>query len=461
MKRILFFLSSLVLLIFMSACGGDDNNGGKPDVINGSQSWSLVTFQRLSDGSFYYHDGQSPDDEVLRNNVFGNGWKLVKANEIGDDGRMITNSYYAKVPSEALFFDRDGSKLYEYHLNENRVTSGSHKIYTGRDGWYSFDSYAGSDRWGDTQIIEYNKDDQGHEYIIVLGRLYSVGSDKVLYGVKYYTKLNDDQATDIRDRFEEEVPDDCKFGVKIDAKKYPGAIGDSIFYAPFEFIHFKMTDSNGQSIIQNPAFAYYDSITWRRSDNVGGTQKLCSKDGDVLHAKYEWSNYFYDKDGIDILVEGWRRGEVVYSVYLNMKFRQRDFLCYNWSDKVGTPDKTGTGIYNMFIPSEQYLLFTPRYDKDGNLYARVFTWAEKGMAPKEECEQLLNLLHRYYPSVSEVKADKVEKCRSFFHCLPPADIPVYYTNQWGSRIAIVLAKGDEDFGTPDQYYIYAEPSEDE
>ena len=443
MKRILFFLSSLVLLIFMSACGGDDNNGGKPDVINGSQSWSLVTFQRLSDGSFYYHDGQSPDDEVLRNNVFGNGWKLVKANEIGDDGRMITNSYYAKVPSEALFFDRDGSKLYEYHLNENRVTSGSHKIYTGRDGWYSFDSYAGSDRWGDTQIIEYNKDDQGHEYIIVLGRLYSVGSDKVLYGVKYYTKLNDDQATDIRDRFEEEVPDDCKFGVKIDAKKYPGAIGDSIFYAPFEFIHFKMTDSNGQSIIQNPAFAYYDSITWRRSDNVGGTQKLCSKDGDVLHAKYEWSNYFYDKDGIDILVEGWRRGEVVYSVYLNMKFRQRDFLCYDWSDKVGTPDKTA------------------RYDKDGNLYARVFTWAEKGMAPKEECEQLYELLQRYYPSVLKVKADKVEKCRSFFHCLPPADIPVYYTNQWGSRIAIVLAKGDEDFGTPDQYYIHAEPSEDE
>ena len=160
-------------------------------------------------------------------------------------------------------------------------------------------------------------------------------------------------------------------------------------------------------------------------------------------------------------MEGWRRGEVVYSVYLNMKFRQRDFLCYNWSDKVGAPVKTGTGIYNMFKPSEQYLLFTPRYDKDGNLYARVFTWAEKGMAPKEECEQLYELLQRYYPSVLKVKADKVEKCRSFFHCLPPADIPVYYTNQWGSRIAIVLAKGDEDFGTPDQYYIHAEPSEDE
>lgn len=58
MKRILFFLSSLVLLIFMSACGDDGNNGGKPDVIDGSQAWSLVTFQRLSDGSFYYHDGQ-------------------------------------------------------------------------------------------------------------------------------------------------------------------------------------------------------------------------------------------------------------------------------------------------------------------------------------------------------------------------------------------------------------------
>ena len=87
----------------MSACGDDGNNGGKPDVIDGSQAWSLVTFQRLSDGSFYYHDGQSPDDEVLQNNVFGNGWKLVKANEIGDDGRMITNSYYAQVPSEAFF----------------------------------------------------------------------------------------------------------------------------------------------------------------------------------------------------------------------------------------------------------------------------------------------------------------------------------------------------------------------
>ena len=461
MKRILFFLSSLVLLIFMSACGDDDNNGGKPDVINGSQSWSLVTFQRLSDGSFYYHDGQSPDDEVLRNNVFGNGWKLVKANEIGDDGRMITNSYYAKIPSESLFFDQDGSKLFEYHLNENRVVSGSHKIYTSRNGWYSFDSYTGSDRWGDTQIIEYNMNDQGQEYIIVLDRLYSVGSDKVLYGVKYYTKLDDDQATDIRDRFEEEVPDDCKFGVKIDAKKYPGVIGDSVFYAPFEFIHFKMTDSKGLTKAQNPAFAYYDSITWRRSDNVGGTLKLCSKDGNTYHAKNEWSNYFYDKDEIDIFVEGWRRGEVVYSVCLNMKFRQRDFLCYKWSDKVGTPDKTGTGICNMFIPKEEYLLYPPRYDQDGNLYARVFTWAEKGMAPKEECEQLYELLQRYYPSVSKVKADKVEKCRSFFHSLPPADIPVYYTNQWGSRIAIVLAKGDEYRGTPDQYYIHAEPSEDE
>ena len=461
MKRILFFLSSLVLLIFMSACGDDDNNGGKPDVINGSQSWSLVTFQRLSDGSFYYHDGQSPDDEVLRNNVFGNGWKLVKANEIGDDGRMITNSYYAKIPSESLFFDQDGSKLFEYHLNENRVVSGSHKIYTSRNGWYSFDSYTGSDRWGDTQIIEYNKDNQGQEYIIVLGRLYSAGSDKVLYGVKYYTKLDDDQATDIRDRFEEEVPDDCKFGVKIDAKKYPGVIGDSVFYAPFEFIHFKMTDSKGLTKAQNPAFAYYDSITWRRSDNVGGTLKLCSKDGNTYHAKNEWSNYFYDKDEIDIFVEGWRRGEVVYSVCLNMKFRQRDFLCYKWSDKVGTPDKTGTGICNMFIPKEEYLLYPPRYDQDGNLYARVFTWAEKGMAPKEECEQLYELLQRYYPSVSKVKADKVEQRRPFFHSLPPADIPVYSTHQWGSRIAIVLAKGDEYRGTPDQYYIHAEPSEDE
>lgn len=73
MKRISFLICTLMLLSLMSACGDDDNNGRKPDVIDGSQSWSLVIFQRLSDGSFYYHDGQSPDDEVLQNNVFGHG----------------------------------------------------------------------------------------------------------------------------------------------------------------------------------------------------------------------------------------------------------------------------------------------------------------------------------------------------------------------------------------------------
>lgn len=81
------------------------------------------------------------------------------------------------------------------------------------------------------------------------------------------------------------------------------------------------------------------------------------------------------------------------------------------------------------------------------------------MAPSDECEQLYNLLRRYYPSVSKIRAEKVDKARSFFHCLPDGDTPVYYVDQWGSRIAIVLAKGDEDFGTPDQYYIHAEPSD--
>lgn len=461
MKKFSFFICCLMLLGLITACSDDDNNEDKPDVINGSQDWSAVTFQKLADGSFYYHNSQSPSEWDLQHGVFGHGWKLEKANEIGDDGRMKTNSYYTKVPPEVLFFDNDGNKIFEYHPGENSATYGSHEVYVSNGGWYSFDSYSGSDRWGDTQVIKYNKDENGNEYIIVLGRLYSDGSNQPHYGVKYYTKLDDEKTTDIRNGFEEKVPDDCKFGVKIDAKKYPGVTGDSVFYAPFEFIHFIITDSKGQSNIQNPTFAYYDSITWRRSDNVGGNIKLYSHEGNKTSATFEWSNYFYDKDLIYILVEGWKHGEVVYSANLEMNFRQRDFLCYDWTDKVETPEKIGTGIYNVFIPGERYNLYPPRYDKDGNLYARIFTWSDYGMTANEECEQLYKLLYRYYSLLRKIDSDKADKYHSYFHCLPANDTPVYFANQWGSKVAIVLAKGDDEIGTPEQYYIHAEPSETE
>lgn len=457
-RKLPAFVCCLLLSCLLSACGSDNDDTvihNRPD-----NPFREATFTKLSDGSYTY-DGQCSSGK----GAYGHGWKLEEAYVIGDDGHIKENTSSDLLMSEVLVFDKDGSKLMEYHPGENLKKYSAHGMKVTSSGWYSFNSRSADGRWGDTQLIScsYNDDGAGRTQLVVVGPLYLTSSDERVYGLKYYTALDDEQTAAIRNGLKEEVPNDCKFRVKITSERYAGPMGDKIFFAPFELMHFKLTDWTDMESLQNPAFTYYDSITWRRGDNVGGTLKLCSKEsskeGMKISTTSEWSNYFYDRDLVGIFVEGWKHGEVVYTYNLDLAFRQRDFLCYDWTDKVGTPDKVGTGIYNVFMPNEQYNLYPPRYDKDGHLYARVYTWADKGMAASDECEQLYNLLRRYYPSVSKIRAEKVDKARSFFHCLPDGDTPVYYVDQWGSRIAIVLAKGDEDFGTPDQYYIHAEPSD--
>lgn len=380
------------------------------------------------------------DDKILDADVSINGINLSKGDTDGN--------YFGEIPADGADFS---------------VTT------KGNDTYYTYDTSVKIDgieqpengNWGS---IAYKTGEQTNTMSIHIGKNSSLQDRLFTFTIVYSNGfriivLNQKGLTD------EAVPSGCKFNITVSS--------DSSFYeswySPFELLHFKLTDSNGDVKFSNPAFEYFDSITWRREDNKGGYYTLSVKNTNGISAKTEWSTYFYDNNDVVMVAEGWKDGRVAYGTYQNLVLRLSSFLCYDWSNGAQPVEKYGTGIYNIFDKDEEYNLYPPRDDGNGHLYSRLFIWENNGkeLSLDEQRDRLLSLFSSYYITHREIKSDTVAaKVRAHFHCMPATDTPVYYwlTPKYArvktcSHIALMYAPGDEELGTPGRYYIHAEPAD--
>ncbi|MCM1138770.1 MAG: DUF4377 domain-containing protein [Muribaculum sp.] len=280
------------------------------------------------------------------------------------------------------------------------------------------------------------------KYTLILANVYKKGIQKLEFVM---TKTGD-------------VPDKYKF--KFVEAGMTTLMGDNYpFAAPFDNITYRITDNYERyEPVGFPEFTqYYDSIVWC-ADNLPNTVRIYEQDNTEnsikQHIEHQWSTHFFNKGEQKTALKGYRKGEVIYSTSLTTTLRERDFLCYDWTNgsvAIGNPGNTA--IYCPLDSQYEYQAFHTQ-EQNGVRFAQIRVWNKKSLSEAE-------FLPVSRDALIELMTDNIGQAQSpsgkveTFKCLPSESVEaINFWENKTTRILLLLSTPDE-YGFQD-YYLHFE-----
>ena len=132
----------------------------------------------------------------------------------------------------------------------------------------------------------------------------------------------------------EEWPEEAKFKLKM-VQLNPFMNLDTPLAAPFDFLTFRILDHQDRyTPFGYPEFLHhYDSIVMSTPimpDTYCVYQMKTDERGTFEKFTSQWSSYFFEKNDFQIVLKGYKDGEVKYAFQIEQLMRERDFLGIDW-----------------------------------------------------------------------------------------------------------------------------------
>ena len=232
--------------------------------------------------------------------------------------------------------------------------------------------------------------------------------------------------------------------------------------APFDFLGFRILRPDGQyEEVGTQRYQYYDSIVWS-SPEFPETFKVYEKNLNSSvsseHLVTQWGSYFFDSGSHKTILKGYKNGRVICSDSISFELKDRDFLCFDWSNCNTIPKIDGVHtIYCQLNSYFEYKLSTP-IEKDGvkavDIYVRFRdNWSEDIILNWEET-RLNHMLWTHLGHWTEYDKSEVRK---IFKLLSPDDIPGnLYENESTRAIVMHRLPDDDDMFENECFYIHVE-----
>ena len=232
--------------------------------------------------------------------------------------------------------------------------------------------------------------------------------------------------------------------------------------APFDFLGFRILPSDGQfEAFGTQRYQYYDSIVWCSPD-FPETFKVFEKknfeSGSQEHLVTQWGSYFFDPGFHKTILKGYKNGRIICSDSITFELKDRDFLCFDWSDCKTVPQQDGLqSIYCQLNSFLEYKMSSP-IEVDGTKSFDIYIsyrdyWGEDIILNWQETK----LNHMLWTHLGHwVEYDKSE-VMNIFKLLSPDDLPgQLYENETTRAIVMHRLPGDDERPRKECFYIHVE-----
>ncbi len=258
-----------------------------------------------------------------------------------------------------------------------------------------------------------------------------------------------------------EIPDEARFRIALydhhsfNGEKYPDNPAFSS-PAPFDFIGFRMVLPGGFSPFGFQPYLCYDSIVWSSPD-LPDTFKVFENSNNYTSLTSQWGSYFFKEGSYTVCLKGYRKGEIVHSDSLTFKLKDRDFLCFKWSEcPIDPKPGVSQGIYCYLDGKFKYKITYP-IEIDGCKVFNIYISNQGENKDEMECSVMKTMLEDFLEShlgkpVEYENAD----LKGMFMKLPDDDkFGKLYENKT-TRAIIVNEQPDEDSYRRERFYIHVE-----
>lgn len=274
-------------------------------------------------------------------------------------------------------------------------------------------------------------------------------------------EIPDDQTPPSESNNLTEIPEESRFKIALyDYFSYNGEKHtENPVYAtpaPFDFIGFRMDLPEGFSPFGFQPYQCYDSIVWS-SPNLPNTFRVFENGNNYTHLTTQWGSYFFCEGLHTIYLKGYRKGEAVHTDSLTFKLKDRDFLCFNWSECPTDPNPGVTlGIYCYLDNEYEYRISYP-IEIDGCKILDIYLRYQGKGIDNEECVLMKTALEDFLSLHigKPIEYDEAD-LKGMFKQLPvDSKFGNLYENKT-TRAIIIHQLPDEEPYRNEKYYIHVE-----
>lgn len=238
--------------------------------------------------------------------------------------------------------------------------------------------------------------------------------------------------------------------------------GSTSVPAPFDCLGFRILLPDGQyEAFGTERYQYYDSILCS-SPQFPETFKVYEKkwNGSTLseHLVTQWSTHLFDSGFYKIVLSGYKNGRVICSDSVTVELKDRDFLCFEWSNLKTTDKQDGLQtIYCQFNSFFEYRMSNP-VEKDGIISVDIYVkfrdrWSDDILLNWQETRLNQLLLTHLGKRVDYDKTD----ITSMFRLLSSRDLPgKLYENETTRAIIMHRLPDDDNMLEKECFYIHVE-----
>lgn len=232
--------------------------------------------------------------------------------------------------------------------------------------------------------------------------------------------------------------------------------------APFDFLGFRIILPDGQyEAFGTQRYQYYDSIVWCSPDfpeTFRVYEKSRYDSSSQEHLVSQWGSYFFNTGFHKTFLRGYKNGRIICSDSVSFELKDRDFLCFDWSDCKIVPKQEGLHkIYCQLDSFFEYKMSSP-IEVDGTKSFDIYIsfrdyWGEDIILNWQETR----LDHMLWAHLGHwVKYDKSE-ATNIFKFLSPDDIPgKLYENETTRAIVMHRLPSGGDVPKDECFYIHVE-----
>ena len=264
-----------------------------------------------------------------------------------------------------------------------------------------------------------------------------------------------------------EVLESCRFKLflydyfSFDGEPYENKAATST-PAPFDFLGFRILLPDGQyEAFGAQRYEYYDSIVWS-SLEFPETFRIYEKNiygsSSQQHLVSQWGSYFFNTGSHQTFLRGYKNGRIICSDSVTFELKDRDFLCFDWSNCTAVPRQDG--LQRIYCQLDSFLEFkmSSPVEVDGTKAFDIYVgfrdyWSEEIILNWQET-RLSHLLWTHLGN--RVDYDRSE-VTSIFKLLSPDDLPGnLYENEKTRAIVMHRLPGDDDNPGDECFYIHVE-----
>lgn len=272
-----------------------------------------------------------------------------------------------------------------------------------------------------------------------------------------YQKVNDDHKVDVTDNTADEMKlvynllSVDKFKVQLNTPFSTVFGGKYDEAAPLDVIEFQIVDGHGirDRHLETAYIQPYDSIVWS-ADGCSDTYRVYDKASGKFASTF--STIFRQEGTVTNYFNGYRDGDIIHSVAVDVTLRNRDILCFNWDDTTVNGGGYRGYLDNKLDRKYRYSITNPYYTKEPGRAKRFSIGLSGSFTTEESLTGLLTLLET--AGAKKVDIDFLT-LRNIFSQLPKGDLdPVAYYENESSRILLLRHAPTES--APERYSLHIE-----